>query len=55
MSEVEQTFENNGRQVNEELIDPGPVDVVRRRDVHAARTALSRVEITPMRKGVPPR
>lgn len=49
------TFENNGRQVQEDLIDPGPVDVVSRREERAVRRVLDKVKATPMRKGVPPR
>lgn len=52
----DRTFENNGRQVQEDLIDPGPIPGVGARGTY--RRQLERAlatKTTSMRKGVPSR
>lgn len=51
----DRTFENNGRVVQENLIDPGVLpDVVMPRAMQRdVRRAMDRVPEVPMRKGVP--
>lgn len=46
------TFENNGRQIQEELIDPGPIPGLTplRAQQKELRRALSRPESVPMRR-----
>lgn len=48
------TFENNGRVVRENLIDPGPIPGVRapRPQEKAIRRALGKARPGPMRKGI---
>lgn len=56
MSE-DRTFENNGRVIQENLIDPGlmPGVTMPRAMEREVRRAMGKVKTTPMRKGVPPR
>jgi hypothetical protein len=53
VTDVSQTFENNGRQVQEPLIDPGPMPGVTplRPQQRELRQALA-TKTTPMRKDV---
>lgn len=53
---MSRTFENNGRQVKEELIDPGPIPGVGARGTYQRQLekALA-TKTTPMRKDVPRR
>lgn len=48
------TFENNGRVIQENLIDPGPIPGMRmtRPMERETRHAMDNVTVTPMRKGV---
>lgn len=49
----DRTFENNGRQVQEPLIDPGPIpEVVPPRQMQRQLRQALAAKTTPMRKGV---